>query len=93
MTETVNLQSLIILAVVAVAIFLLGGGLAAIIDPRNVPGSLAAITLYAYGLIGLMLMYKSALQYRLKPKQACKLLLEGAATIIVVYVCFEVLIG
>ncbi|MEM1589489.1 MAG: hypothetical protein QW175_03625, partial [Candidatus Bathyarchaeia archaeon] len=94
--------------VIAVAIFLFGGGLYLIIvkpypavyyggrflfvypqlSEQWVSDSLIAMTLFAFGVVGLLLIYQST-KYAYNPRQAYLVFMVGAALLLIAYISVE----
>jgi len=94
--------------VIAIAIFLFGGGLYLIIvkpfpavyyggrflfvypqlSEQWVSDSIIAMTLFAFGVMGLLLMYQST-KYAYNPRQAYLVFLMGAALVLISYISIE----
>ncbi|MCS7125249.1 MAG: hypothetical protein NZ932_07555 [Candidatus Bathyarchaeota archaeon] len=97
--------------VVAISVFLFGGGIYLIIvkpypaiyyggrflfvDPQLseqwVSDSIIAMILFAFGVIGLLLMYQST-KYAYNPRQAYLMLMIGVALFIIAYISVEAII-
>lgn len=56
-----------------------------------VSDSLIAMTLFAFGVIGVILMYQST-KYAYNPRQAYIIFMVGAALLLIAYISFEVII-
>jgi hypothetical protein len=99
------------LIVIAIAIFLFGGGLYLIIvkpfpavyyggrflfvypqlSEQWVSDSIIAMTLFAFGVVGLLLIYQST-KYAYNPRQAYLVFLMGAALVLISYISIEAIL-
>jgi hypothetical protein len=99
------------LIVIAIAIFLFGGGLYLIIvkpfpavyyggrflfvypqlSEQWVSDSIIAMTLFAFGAVGLLLIYQST-KYAYNPRQAYLVFLMGAALVLISYISIEAIL-
>jgi len=99
------------LIVIAITIFLFGGGLYLIIvkpfpavyyggrflfvypqlSEQWVSDSIIAMTLFAFGVVGLLLIYQST-KYAYNPRQAYLVFLMGAALVLISYISIEAIL-
>lgn len=99
------------LIVIAITIFLFGGGLYLIIvkpfpavyyggrflfvypqlSEQWVSDSIIAMTLFAFGAVGLLLIYQST-KYAYNPRQAYLVFLMGAALVLISYISIEAIL-
>jgi hypothetical protein len=99
------------LIVIAITVFLFGGGLYLIIvkpfpavyyggrflfvypqlSEQWVSDSIIAMTLFAFGVVGLLLIYQST-KYAYNPRQAYLVFLMGAALVLISYISIEAIL-